>query len=373
MKARSVNVKTFGQVFTPPFVVERMLALRRNFGAVLEPSAGDGAFFRRIDNCTGIEIDDAHCQSGMRRMDFFDLPEGEKFDTIIGNPPFVRWRDICPQTRAKLPRGIFDKRSNLYLFFIAKCLRHLRPGGELIFVTPRDFAKATAARKLNALIYQSGTITDFDDMGDARIFGNYSPNCAIWRFCLGDFSRRTNGGRRFSLVDGQLIFADAKGVICRDVFNVKVGAVSGMDSVFASEKFGNADFVCSHTRATGKTRRMIFNIRHKSLLPHKAALIGRKVRSFGEGDWWQWGRMHHISDAPRVYVNAKTRRASPFFTHPCRNYDGSVLALFPHDASADVDSLAAALNRVDWRALGFVCGGRHIFSQRALASAPLPF
>ncbi|MGI9337856.1 MAG: Eco57I restriction-modification methylase domain-containing protein [Gammaproteobacteria bacterium] len=367
------NVKTLGQVFTPLPVVEKMLALRRNFGSVLEPSAGNGAFFDRIQNCTGIEICHAHCKSGMRRMDFFDLPESEKFDTIIGNPPFVRWRDICPQTRAKLPHALFDRRSNLYLFFIGKCLRHLRPGGELIFITPRDFIKATAARKLNAFLYESGTITDFDDMGDARIFGDYAPNCAIWRFEKDDFCRRTNGGRRFSLVDGQLIFADAAGVLCRDIFRVKVGAVSGMDSVFSSERFGNADFVCSHTRTTGKTRRMIFNAMHKSLLPHKGALIRRRIRRFGENDWWQWGRMHHISDAPRVYVNAKTRRAAPFFTHPCRNYDGSVLALFPRDAAADVAQLAEVLNRVDWRDLGFVCGGRFIFSQRALSSVPLSF
>jgi len=159
----------------------------------------------------------------------------------------------------------------------------------------------------------------------------------------------------------------------RDIFNVKVGAVSGMDSVFVSERFGNADFVCSQTHTTGKTRRMIFNTKHKSLLAHKSALIRRKIRRFDETDWWQWGRMHHISDAPRVYVNAKTRRAAPFFTHPCHNYDGSVLALFPRDTAANVDALAAALNRVDWRDLGFVCGGRYIFSQRALSSAPLSF
>ena len=366
------NVKTLGQVFTPPDVVSDMLALRRNFGAALEPAAGNGAFFDRIENCVGIEIDNAHCKSGMRRMDFFDLPEGQKFDTIIGNPPFVRWRDICPQTRAKLPRALFDNRSNLYLFFIGKCVRHLPDGGELIFITPRDFMKATAARKLNQFLYDNGTITDFCDLGDARIFGNYSPNCAIWRFEKNNFSRQTNDGRCFSVVDGQLVFAAADGVLCRDIFDVKVGAVSGMDAVFASARFGNADFVCSHTRKTNKTRRMIFNTLHSSLSEHKHKLINRKIRTFGESDWWQWGRLHHQSDAARVYVNAKTRQPQPFFTHPCRNYDGSVLALFPRDPAADVDALAAKLNRVDWRELGFVCGGRFIFSQRALANAPLP-
>lgn len=48
-------------------------------------------------------------------MDYFDYEE--KADTIIGNPPYVRYQDILTTTRSKLPKG-FDNRSNLYLFFI---------------------------------------------------------------------------------------------------------------------------------------------------------------------------------------------------------------------------------------------------------------
>jgi adenine-specific DNA-methyltransferase len=47
-------------------------------------------------------------------------------------------------------------------------VRHLRPGGELIFIVPRDFIKLTAARKLNAWLFEQGSITDFIETGDAR-------------------------------------------------------------------------------------------------------------------------------------------------------------------------------------------------------------
>ena len=40
-----LDVAQLGQVFTPPNVVAFMLDLCRNNGRVLEPSAGDGAFF----------------------------------------------------------------------------------------------------------------------------------------------------------------------------------------------------------------------------------------------------------------------------------------------------------------------------------------
>ena len=51
---------------------------------------------------------------------------------------------------------------------------------------------------------------------------------------------------------------------------------------------------------------------------------------------------------------------------------GSVLAIFPHDAGIALAEFCDALNRVDWEQLGFVCDGRHIFSQRSLENAPLP-
>jgi len=42
----AMNIGELGQVFTPPAVVQAMLAMRQNRGRVLEPSAGDGAFMR---------------------------------------------------------------------------------------------------------------------------------------------------------------------------------------------------------------------------------------------------------------------------------------------------------------------------------------
>lgn len=244
-----------------------MLALVRNHGRVLEPSCGDGAFSRHFPRCTAIEIDPRHCPAGCLNTDFFAFPDSECFDTIIGNPPYVRYQDIPPATRQLLSAEHFDGRSNLYLFFIEKCLRHLAPGGELIFITPRDFLKATSAVRLNRLLHAAGTITDFIELGDARVFDGATPNCAIWRFEQGNFSRRTHyetGNdseyRHFLLAGGHLAFtrSDCPAPLAT-IFAVKVGAVSGADTIFSSTKHGNMDFVCSQTARNGQLRRMIFN------------------------------------------------------------------------------------------------------------------
>ncbi|MFN3883569.1 MAG: Eco57I restriction-modification methylase domain-containing protein [Rhodocyclaceae bacterium] len=367
------DIQNLGQVFTPAAVVEQMLALRQRRGRTLDPAAGDGAFSKRIPDCEAIEIDPAVAPAGARVMDFFALPLSEKFDTIIGNPPYVRFQDILPRTLALLDHEMFDRRSNLYLHFIGKAVRHLAPGGELIFIVPREFVKLTAARKLNAFLYEEGDITDFIDLGDARIFGEHTPNCAIFRFERGRRERRLSDGRRFMLVDGQLSFV--RGDYCvplSELFEVKVGAVSGADEVFEHPE-GNAEFVCSTTIDDGETRRMIFNQPHPHLEAFKERLLARRVRPFDESNWWQWGRLHHVSEAPRVYVNCKTRRPRPFFVHDCPNYDGSLLALFPRLPGMDVALAADMLNdMVDWHELGFVCDGRFLFSQRALQNCLLP-
>ncbi len=350
-----------------------MLALRRNDGRVLEPSAGDGAFFKNISSCVGVELDSKVAPKGAKVMDFFAYPVREKFETIIGNPPYVRYQDIRPTTKLLLDGTLFDGRSNLYLFFIEKCVRHLKPGGELIFITPRDFIKLTAAKKLNAWLFAQGSITDFIETGDSSIFGPYVPNCSIWRFEKGRMDRRMTDGRIFSESHGQLLFLRGDYTVpLSALFDVKVGAVSGADDVFVHPK-GNAEFVCSTTIDTGKTRKAYYGVKNKYLAQFKERLLARRVRHFDETNWWMWGRQHYLTDRPRIYVNAKTRRLTPFFLHECNNYDGSLLALFPKDPTIDLNRAVQLLNTaVDWEDLGFVCDGRFLFSQRSLETCFLP-
>lgn len=359
-----------------------MLDLRQREGRVLEPSAGAGAFSDQIKSCVAIEFDPAVANASMLQADFFSYPQSERFDTVIGNPPYVRFQDIPEVTRSRLDMQHFDGRSNLFLFFIDKCVRHLADGGELIFIVPREFIKLTAARKLNRYLYDTGTITHWIETGDTRIFSGALPNCAIFRFEKGDFSRRTQyralqnpqwEPRQFIEMDGQLAFSPAPMTVAlADLFSVKVGAVSGADDVFAHPD-GNVEFVCSQTVDSGTTRRMLYNQPHPDLLPHKPRLLTRRVRRFDESNWWHWGRTYPLSDAPRIYVNGRTRRDAPFFLHPARAYDGAILALFPHDTRMPMDQAVHLLNTaVPWEALGFRVDGRFLFTQRSLQTLHLP-
>jgi adenine-specific DNA-methyltransferase len=368
-----MNIKTLGQVFTPEAIVKTMLNLRKNDGSVLEPSSGDGAFIKQLEStAVGIEIDEnRYFDQRVINADFFDYSIENKFDTIIGNPPYVRFQDIQVETKNKLDMDLFDSRSNLYLFFIYKSIQHLSDNGELIFIIPNNFLKSTSASKLNNYIYQSGTITDFIDLGDSKVFKKVTPNVVIFRFEKNNFSRITNGVKHFIHFNGQLCFTNKKyEKSFSDLFFVKVGAVSGADHIFEHES--GVEFVCSYTRKTGKTKKMIYNKESEHLLQHKEQLLNRRIKKFNESNWWEWGRKHFDSKLKRIYVNQKTRNKKPFFTHESTYYDGSILAIFPKDQTLDLKMLVDHLNEVDWDELGFVIGERYIFSQRSLENTLLP-
>ena len=374
------NIEQLGQVFTPENVVGFMLGLCRNQGRFLEPSAGDGAFFevlrQRGVDCVGIEIDPRVAPAGAEIGDFFTYPLSEQFDSIVGNPPYVRYQDIPAATRQRLDSDLFDTRSNLFLFFIEKAVRHLKPGGELVFIVPRELIKLTAARKLNAWLYSQGSITHFYETGDVRVFADATPNCCIFRFEKGRFDRHMADGRLFTEVDGQLMFLrDEHGLRFSEVFAVKVGGVSGADRIY-THPAGNREFVCSKTVDTGETRRMLYDIQHPHLQKHKPELLARRIKTFDESNWWQWGRGYPQNNEPRIYVNGRTRKPEPFFLHDCKHFDGSVLALFPRKRTItrrDLIECTMMLNRdVDWQQLGFVCDGRFLFTQRSLQTCLLP-
>jgi len=377
------KIKNLGQVYTPENIVDIMFNLSKNDGGILEPSAGDGAFTRFIKSksdrdITSIEIDPDNNQLDFIIMDFFEYDENIKFPTIIGNPPYVSFKNITKTTleliHSKSYLNLYDNRTNLYIHFIRKCVEHLEDNGEMILITPREFIKATSSIKLNNFIYENGTITDWYEYGDDIVFKGYSPTVVIWRFEKNNFTRTTNtnqGVKQFRINDGQITFSNSEKLVkLSDLFFVKVGAVSGMDDVFTSE-MGNQHFVCSFTNKTGKLKKMFYNTKSDYLKQFKEKLINRKIKKFNEGNWWQWGRGLYESSSDRIYVNCKTRNLNPFFMNDCKYYDGSVLAIFPK-FDINLKDATDYLNGIDWSELGFKVGGRLCFTQKSLENVYLP-
>jgi adenine-specific DNA-methyltransferase len=371
-----MNIDNLGQVFTPNNIVKRMLNLIKNGKDILEPSSGNGSFTNKLknENLTCIEIDKRICTPNCMNMNFFNYNTAYKHDTIIGNPPYVAYKNITNETKKKLNMDMFDKRSNLYLFFILKSFYHLKDNGEIIFITPVEFLKSTSSIKLNNLLYENGTITDYYEYIDTKIFNGASPNVAIWRYEKDNFTRKTNtnkGIKTFQNINGQLIFSNYKlNIKLSDYFFVKIGGESGLNEIFENEN-GNKEFVCSYTHKTGKLKRMFYNVENDYLMKYKDLLLNRKIKKFDESNWYMWGRNTYESDEERFYVNCKTRNNNPFFYNDCKYFDGSILGIFPK-INVDIKKCVNIFNKIDWDELGFKQGDRFIFNQKSLENIMLP-
>ena len=348
-----------GQYFTPSFIVDEMISLIENEGIILEPSAGDGAFLNKLD-AIGIEIDKDVAPPHCLIMDFFDYTDF--VDTIIGNPPYVKFQDILSSTKSKLSSN-YDNRTNLYIYFIDHSIDLLNPNGELIFIVPRDFIKTTGAIPLNKRLYQEGGFTYWKEFGDDKIFKDASPNVVIFRWVKG-----INHKIKVNYDNGFLSFNEKKinQVKISDLFEVRVGGASGANKIFI-ENSGNIDLVVSTTKKTGETKKAHYVSQPTDYLQqYKNELINRKIKNFNESNWWEWGRKIRYIEGYKIYVNNKTRDPKPFFTNSSGWYDGSILALIPKTDKYTIEELIEKLNNTDWESQGFKVGGRLIFGQRSL-------
>ncbi|MEA2113438.1 MAG: hypothetical protein U9P63_02155 [Patescibacteria group bacterium] len=150
-----------GQYFTKVEIVKKLLDLLFDYRKyekgikILEPSSGTGNFvkvlnqkgFKNIDDC---EIDPKFTENP---SDFFNLPVKNKYDFIVGNPPFSKYNlkesYFFPKNYLKSEVFLIDYLTKLELrkekekienIFILKSLKHLKNKNSTIgFVLPISF------------------------------------------------------------------------------------------------------------------------------------------------------------------------------------------------------------------------------------------
>ncbi len=158
--------KTLGQYFTPPDVAATLTkwVARGSSDRLLDPSCGDGAFLVHHPNAVGVEFSESVANLAKRRVpgasvyqsDFFEWASSsiERFDAVLGNPPFIRYQNFNGATRqlaltlARRQGAEFSGLSSSWAPFLVAASGLLKPGGRMAFVTPAEIGHATYARPL---------------------------------------------------------------------------------------------------------------------------------------------------------------------------------------------------------------------------------
>ena len=190
--------KIRGGYYTPPALADYLCrwAIRSRSDRVLEPSCGDGSFVGAAmpmlgneASMTAVEVVADEIERAKQTVNgatvsvdwkcgsFFDLAaamlEGERFDAVVGNPPFIRFQYFDKQERERAfrllrrfgyrPNGL----ANAWIAFVQLAIEMLRNGGRLAMVLPAELLQVKYAAELRfrlPTLFDNVTLVAFDEL-----------------------------------------------------------------------------------------------------------------------------------------------------------------------------------------------------------------
>tara|TARA_Y100000389_G_scaffold204765_1_gene259471 strand:+ start:2139 stop:3314 length:1176 start_codon:yes stop_codon:yes gene_type:complete len=376
-----------GQYFTTDPILLKVVGdfIKNEPELILEPSVGRGDLVKYVkENNTYspifqcYEIDDSiQLLDGVERnqviySNFLESRINQSYKTIIGNPPFVK-----------------NAGSNLYINFIEKCYNLLQNDGELIFIVPSNFFKVTSSSNIIREMLCNGTFTHLFQPNDENLFEEASVDVIVFRYCKNEsLEHKTliNGVMKYLIcMNGIVTFSDDKiqnSVSIESLFNVYVGMVSGKDSVFKNEEYGNVDVL----NGKDKTERYIMidefptdnNQLNEYLLENKQILLDRRIKSFNEDNWFDWGARRNIKNINKnlgrkcIYISNMSRKEDIAFVDKVRFFGGGLLLLIPINNVDDevLKKVCGYFNSNDFK-LNYMYSGRFKIGQRQLCNCQI--
>lgn len=186
----------YGQYFTIDFIADFMVSLisHAKDSKVVEPSCGKGVFLDNLikqgfSNITAYEIDTTlgAKYDFIKFMSFLSVPTSEKYSVVIGNPPYIRWKNLEAELKSELETNpLWNKYFNSlcdYLFiFILKSIEHLEENGELIFICTEYWMNTTHSVSLRNYMCQNGYFTEIYHFKETPLFEKVTASFIIFKF-----------------------------------------------------------------------------------------------------------------------------------------------------------------------------------------------
>lgn len=367
-----------GQYFTKNAVLKEKVYsfILNNPSKILEPSIGRGDLilseysFDMYEIDESIELLDHITKSDVIYCDFLQENINIKYDTIIGNPPYIK-----------------TKGGNTYIQFIKKCWNLLEENGELVFIIPSDFFKLTHSKDILNQMMKDGTFTHIYHPNNENLFENASIDVLIFRYCKNNqlphvvlyndtpmYIKNTNGILTFIENNSE----DTK--IFSDFFDIYVGIVSGKEEVYKNNELGNIDVLIGENQVEKYILLEDFpsenDYLNDYLLFHKVPLMQRQIRKFNQSNWYQWGALRNIDKVRKnwgkecIYIHNLTRKEIVAFKGVVQYFNGNLIMLLPK-TSCDLDKITEYLNSNTFKK-NYMFSGRFKIGHRQISNAIMP-
>lgn len=161
---------------------------------VLEPSCGKGVFLNNLlkndfKKISAYEIDrDLKCDYDfVKYQSFLTVPTSEKYDVVIGNPPYIRWKNLEKELKEELENNklwntYFNSLCDYLFIFILKSIEHLNDEGELIFICTEYWLNTTHSVSLRNYMCQNGYFEEIYHFKETPLFEKVTASFIIFKY-----------------------------------------------------------------------------------------------------------------------------------------------------------------------------------------------
>ena len=317
--------KLFGQVYTPNFIVCKILDdIGYNSPEILgktiiDPACGDGRFLveiikriiefspendliKNLECVYGWDIDEIaiiECRENLNNLvknknidiqwkvnvlnsiekyekpDIFVVSECQKFNFIVGNPPYIRIQHLELEQRQYIQKNYDFCKSgstDIYIAFYELCLNLLSKDGVCGLITPNTFLFTETARPLRQYFAATKNLVQITNYGDIQLFNDATTYSAITIF-----NNKKNQNFKFQKAVSEKSFEEKvvdfvelkepfwqlttentekiKGKKLKEICNIHVGITTLCDSayIFSVEEL-DENFMLANTKLQGKVK-----------------------------------------------------------------------------------------------------------------------